>query len=260
MKFAVPFLLAASVQAASVQGNSPLCPIDTPISCSTTTFDDSCCFESPGGVILQTQFWDYDPATGPSDSFTLHGLWPDNCDGTYHQFCNDLLNIEAANIKTIIGSEFNDQALLSKMETFWKNYDGPDTLLWEHEFNKHGTCINTNSPACYGSNFKKDENVYNYYRIAFNLFEKYPTYQFLTDAGIVPSNEQTYTFDQISEALSSNFDGHSVYFNCDHENALQEVWYFHHMQGPLISESFVKIDSLTQSGCSRTGIKFIPKT
>jgi hypothetical protein len=24
---------------------------------------------------LQTQFWDTDPVTGPSNSWTIHGLW-----------------------------------------------------------------------------------------------------------------------------------------------------------------------------------------
>jgi hypothetical protein len=46
------------------------------LSChNTTTVDNLCCFNSPGGSLLQTQFWDTDPASGPSDSWTIHGLW-----------------------------------------------------------------------------------------------------------------------------------------------------------------------------------------
>lgn len=46
------------------------------LSChNTTAVEDLCCFNSPGGSLLQTQFWDTDPATGPEDSWTLHGLW-----------------------------------------------------------------------------------------------------------------------------------------------------------------------------------------
>jgi len=58
------------------------CPADLPFSChNTTAIDNTCCFESPGGLILQTQFWDTNPASGPNNSWTIHGLWPDNCDG-----------------------------------------------------------------------------------------------------------------------------------------------------------------------------------
>lgn len=46
------------------------------LSChNTTVVADLCCFNAPGGQLLQTQFWDTAPATGPVDSWTLHGLW-----------------------------------------------------------------------------------------------------------------------------------------------------------------------------------------
>lgn len=36
---------------------------------------DTCCFNYPGGQFLQTQFWDAEPAYGPDDHWTIHGLW-----------------------------------------------------------------------------------------------------------------------------------------------------------------------------------------
>ena len=60
-----------------VLGGTPSsCPVSdtTPISCKATA-EKSCCFNSPGGLLLQTQFWDAKPAVGPVDSWTLHGLW-----------------------------------------------------------------------------------------------------------------------------------------------------------------------------------------
>lgn len=52
------------------------CPADAPLSChNTTAYANTCCFNYPGGQILQTQFWDTDPSTGPTDSWTIHGLW-----------------------------------------------------------------------------------------------------------------------------------------------------------------------------------------
>lgn len=51
------------------------CP-NAQLSChNTTVVENLCCFNAPGGQILQTQFWDTAPATGPEDSWTLHGLW-----------------------------------------------------------------------------------------------------------------------------------------------------------------------------------------
>jgi ribonuclease T2 len=56
------------------------CPADSPLSCqNTTTVEDLCCFNAPGGQLLLTNFWDADPAVGPENSWTIHGLWPDHC-------------------------------------------------------------------------------------------------------------------------------------------------------------------------------------
>lgn len=58
------------------QSSAPSCPIDGPLSChNSTAVKNDCCFIYPGGQLLLTQFWDTRPSIGPSDSWTLHGLW-----------------------------------------------------------------------------------------------------------------------------------------------------------------------------------------
>lgn len=58
-----------------------LLPLDpfAPTSCHNTTVQkDLCCFEAPGGHLLQTQFWDYESPldwAGPTDSWTMHGMY-----------------------------------------------------------------------------------------------------------------------------------------------------------------------------------------
>ncbi|KAK7038254.1 RNase Gf29 [Favolaschia claudopus] len=61
------------------------CPSAQITSCgNSTVVRDLCCFEAPGGLLLQTQFWDTHPATGPKDSWTIHGAcnlqFAENCD------------------------------------------------------------------------------------------------------------------------------------------------------------------------------------
>ena len=59
----------------AVGGHSDFC-LDYPLSCTNkTVIPNTCCFNAPGGNLLQTQFWDTDPATGPANHWTIHGLW-----------------------------------------------------------------------------------------------------------------------------------------------------------------------------------------
>lgn len=45
---------------------SKSCPSNIPLSChNTTAVADTCCF-IPAGQLLQTQFWDTNPVTGPA--------------------------------------------------------------------------------------------------------------------------------------------------------------------------------------------------
>ena len=250
------YLVNTVYAAQTVFDNS--CPSGSPISCSTSKAA-SCCFEAPGGILLQTQFWDYSPATGPDDLFTLHGLWPDNCDGTYEQFCDNSNTIsnDGSSIESIIVDDFNDQELYDNLNNVWKDIKGNDHSLWAHEWNKHGTCINTILPKCY-ANFQQHQNVYNYYKILYDLFESLPTYKWLVDAGITPSNSKTYTKAQIQQALNDKF-GANVYIKCDSNNAINEIWYFHHIKGSLLQQQFIPIDSLSNTNCPSSGILFPPK-
>ncbi len=69
--------LAGLAAAQSVLGytQSPVDCNSPQLSCQNTTAQsDLCCFNSPGGALLLTQFWDTNPVVGPSDSWTIHGV------------------------------------------------------------------------------------------------------------------------------------------------------------------------------------------
>lgn len=68
--------LAHLYAGSSAYGGSPPVCSNPALSChSTASVQDTCCFNSPGGELLQTQFWDTNPPTGPVNSWTVHGLW-----------------------------------------------------------------------------------------------------------------------------------------------------------------------------------------
>lgn len=67
---------AALIASTTVFAGTPASCPNTPLSCqNTTAVADTCCFNAPGGLLLQTQFWDTNPPTGPNNSWTVHGLW-----------------------------------------------------------------------------------------------------------------------------------------------------------------------------------------
>ena len=215
-------------------GSPPSCP-NAQISCqNTSTVANTCCFNAPGGQLLQTQFWDFSPATGPSDSWTVHGLWPDHCDGTFDQFCDP--NRQYTNISSII-SAAGATDLLSYMNTYWKDYQGNDESFWEHEWGKHGTCISTLNPSCY-TDYQPQEEVVDFFQKTVDLFKTLPSYQWLANAGIVPDSSKTYNSADILAALRQTR-GVDVTIQCSNSVDLDEIWYFYDVQGSVQTGNFI---------------------
>lgn len=108
-------------------GTGASCKAPLQLSCSNTTaVANTCCFNAPGGQLVQTQFWDAgSSSTGPTNSWTLHGLWPDHCDGTYSESCDPA---RAYTNITAILTAAGKTALLSDMNTYWKNLGGSDEV------------------------------------------------------------------------------------------------------------------------------------
>lgn len=253
-KFQIAFGLAQLFLARRASAGTPASCPNAPLSCQSSTTPPSCCFLSPGGQILLTQFWDADPATGPENSWTIHGLWPDHCDGTYDSYCDR--SREYDNLGDIIGAA--DPELLDYMETYWKSNNGDDEGFWEHEWNKHGTCINTLNPPCY-TNYTPQEEAVDYFQKTVDLFKSLNTYKILAAAGIVPSRSKTYTSAQLQAALSKATGGHAVTLGC-RSGELNEVWYHFNVQGSVQTGNFVPADpDGTKSDCPKSGIKYLPK-
>ncbi|KAF2739140.1 ribonuclease T2 [Polyplosphaeria fusca] len=233
---------------------------------------DSCCVETFGGLLLTTQFWD--TYTGreeegqllPQNSWTIHGLWPDFCNGSYTQYCD--LNrqydpIPSPNTTTgkpggtpvpawtgpSIGTflePFGKFDLLAYMNTYWIAQNQDNAGFWGHEFSKHATCFSTFNTQCYGPKYQEHEEVVDFFETVIKYQKRFPTFKWLKKADIKPSNTTQYTYADIRDALAEKH-GAVPYIGCSGPRyntteagrngtdtgftRLTEIWYYEYAHG-----------------------------
>jgi len=206
-------------------------------------------------MITSRQFWDTNPASGPNNSWTVHGLWPDNCDGTYQQFCDPAR--EYTNITQILQS-FGKTDLLNYMNQYWTSNSGTAESFWEHEFGKHGTCMSTFDTECY-PDYIPTQEVPDFFQKTVDTFKTLPSYDWLAAAGIVPSTTATYNLQDIVNAVSgANEHGAQAYVGCSN-GQIDELWYYYYVQGSIQTGTFQPTDLVGAQGCPATGIYYYPK-
>ncbi|KAI0814331.1 ribonuclease Trv [Xylaria sp. FL0064] len=237
---------------------APSCPLDGPVSCKNQSAADSCCFIYPGGRLLLTQFWDEEThVDGGEEDWTLHGLWPDLCDGSYDQYCG--MTPRFNNITAVL-EHYDQGELIDHMNRYWLASYGTNEHLWAHEYNKHATCINTLAPSCYGEAYTPGLEVVDYFVRAFGLFRTLDTYYALERFGIEPDLHKTYELADIVDALEQ-YSGSRVILKCSRHGVLHEVWYVWFVKGSLQSGEFVPArDSFRgdNSNCP-AHVRYLPK-
>lgn len=262
----------------------------------------SCCYEDYG-IIMQTQFWDFNPkylsviknksnataqlgclsppsqsvvdydegylhSTGKdsvnvSEVFTIHGLWNDLCNGSYNSYCKPELAIpDSTNLTGLISQTFGRPDLLKAMTKYWINSGGSNVVgdsisLWQHEYNKHGTCFNTLQPKCFVGPYNKFQAAIAYYQKVLEVWNELPTYKFLKEAGITPSLEKPYALSDIEQALKVAHQNKKVYVGCQN-GTINEIWYYHQIRGSALDGDYVPRDSLTKSSCP-SYVWYLPK-
>ncbi|KAK9693057.1 hypothetical protein K7432_014085 [Basidiobolus ranarum] len=237
MKLSIFLAFGAFATSASVFAQDS-CPIDS-ISC-TISNADSCCVPSYGVIVL-TQQWI--PGYGPKDAFTLHGLWPNTCSGGQGPANGCDTSRAYKNVGTILQS--SNSSLYSQMNTYWPSYNGDNSAFWEHEWGKHGTCVSTLSPKCYGSSYQKYEDMIDYFQSVLSLRSKYNLHGALAKAGIVPGG--TYTQTAMANAIKSAL-GITPYFKCK-SGTINEIWTYFHVKGrdTYVPDSFKGSHSCSSS-------------
>ncbi|KAH7417750.1 ribonuclease T2-like protein, partial [Cadophora sp. MPI-SDFR-AT-0126] len=186
--------------------------------------------------------------------WTIHGLWPDHCDGLYDAHCD--LSRQYTNI-TVILQSYSKTDLLAYMNTYWKDYQSNDENFWEHEWDKHRPCISTLEPSCYNG-YTGQEEVVDFFEIAMSLFKGLDSYATLANAGIVPSTMATYTLVKIQAALTAAH-GFPVTVACC-GSRLDEIWYHFNILGSVPTGIFVPTSpNGSKSDCAESGISYLPK-
>jgi ribonuclease T2 len=236
---------------------------------------DTCCLNHPSGHFLLAQFWDAKPALGPSDAWTIHGLWPDLCDGGFDQFCDSSRSY--SNISSILKENSQKSDLLDFMDKNWLSLNGNNNHLYSHEWTKHGTCVSTLDSKCYEEGSINFGAVLDYFNHATNLYSSLDSYHALAEYGIIPSNEDTYTLSALEAAIAPSHDNLRVNFRC-HGHELNEIWYHFSVRGSLrnapafnsslsLSDTkkvtrqiFIPADpGMSKSNCPASGIRYLPK-
>ncbi|KAL8917799.1 MAG: hypothetical protein Q9172_005688 [Xanthocarpia lactea] len=147
--------------------------------------------------------------------------------------------------------------LLDYMNKYWKDYQGNDESFWEHEWDKHGTCISTLEPGCY-DNYTPQEEVVAYFQKTVDLFKTLNSYAFLSAAGITPSTTAIYTSTEILAALAKPR-GVQVAIQC-RNGELDEIWYFYEVRGSVQTGEFVPSNPDGAKSNCPANVKYLPKT
>lgn len=91
-----------------------------------------------------------------------------------------------------------------------------------------------------------------------SLFQGLNSYQWLSNAGIVPSKTTTYPLSSVQSALAKGF-GQTPVVQCSGA-AINEIWYYYNVRGSVQSGQFVPVGSDgTTSDCPAT-VSYIPKS
>jgi ribonuclease T2 len=171
------------------------------------------------------------PGVTPSWSyFTLHGLWPENADGTYPQTCSNA-QFDPAQVAPI-------QASLDK---YWVSLNGPSETFWAHEYEKHGTCATDVFPT---------ELAFMNGTLA--LREAYDITPALATAGIVPSATATFSQAQFQAAVTKAF-GYPALLSCDNNGNVNGAVVCVSKKGAAQSCGSVKYGT-----CSANALRLLP--
>lgn len=121
------------------------------------------------------------------NEYTTNPFRPDHCNGGFDQFCDS--RRKYSNISLILVDAGRGD-LLEYMSEYWKDFRGDDNNLWQHEWNKHGTCVSTLEPDCY-TDYLPQQEVVDYFDKTVEVYKELPTHEVSL---ILSINDRLYIF------------------------------------------------------------------
>ncbi|KAF9428792.1 ribonuclease T2-like [Podila epigama] len=216
-----------------------VCPVDV-LSCTAESAGSSACCLPEMGLILLTQQWYH--GLGPSNEFTIHGLWPDTCSGGHGPATGCDANRVYTDISTRLQNFSGKPAgFMESLDTYWSSYKGDNNAFWAHEWNKHGTCVSNLAPSCH-SNFVSDQDVYHYFSKTLELRAQYNLFAALAAKGIHPGS--TPNVADMHTAVRDAF-GVDAQINCA-SGVLSEIWIYFKVKN---GSQYVPVEPLTAGTC-----------
>src|SRR6267154_2347981 len=77
----------------------------------------------------------------------------------------------------------------------------PLLTIFKHEWAAHGTCYSTLKPKCLPRGSPRGTEAVLFFQRVVELFKRLPTYDWLAQQGITPSQTQTHTLSDVLDAL-----------------------------------------------------------
>jgi ribonuclease T2 len=130
------------------------------------------------------------------------------------------------------------------MNTYWIAFQQDNPGFWGHEFSKHATCYSTFNVPCYGPMYRQHEEVVDFFETAIKYYKRFPTFKWLEEAKITPSNSTGYAYADIRDTLFAKTGG-VPFIGCNGPRynttaagkgsldngytALSEIWYYEYV-------------------------------
>ncbi|KAL0912528.1 hypothetical protein M5K25_018506 [Dendrobium thyrsiflorum] len=184
------------------------------------TGKQSCCYPNSGK---------------PASDFLIHGLWPNNNDGSFPLNCDPNSSFDPSEISDLINS----------MDAEWPSMacpSGNSHSFWAHEWEKHGTCVE--------SLF----NEHDYFQAALTLKGKAEgILQMLSSSGIEP-NDNSYSLSSITEAIKGGI-GYTPVIECNQDESGSSQLYQVYLCADTSASNFIACPFFRTESCS-SEIKF----